>query len=60
MKKEWPGWRYLLFCTLLIVLSAGNVCGMEILVVMPTGQSVSIQAEPENTVGDVKIFIFDI
>ena len=54
------GFRYLLYCTLVFVVSAGSACGMEVHVRMPTGQSVSVQAEPENTVGELKGMIFDI
>ena len=60
MSNVRTGFRYLLYCTLLFVVSAGSVSGMEVQVHMPTGQTLSIQAEPESTVGDVKGMIFDI
>ena len=54
------GYRNLLYCTLLLLASGGKAWGVEILVRMPTGQTVTVQAEPENTVGDVKEMVFDI
>ena len=42
------------------LVGAGMTYGMELYVVMPTGQTVTLQAEPEDTIDDIKEFVFNV
>jgi hypothetical protein len=61
MKSEW-GKRYafLLFIVIISFSVSVDTFGLELLVNMPTGQTVTIQIDPDKTVGDVKEYIYDI
>jgi len=61
MKCIWQKLRLVVvLMAIMTVLSAGNSYAMRITVVTTTGKALSMEAEPEDTIADVKDFVFQV
>ena len=53
-------WSLLVFTLVLAFTSIGSAYGMKIIVVTSAAKTVAVQAEPEDSVADVKEFVFNV
>ena len=61
MKCIWQKIRLVvIFMAIMTVLSVGNSYAMKLTVVTTTGKTLSMEAEPEDTIAEVKEFIFQV